>query len=493
MPKLTCFGGASMVGGNQLILEDNGSKMLLDFGIPFKISEKYFEEFLQPRPNAGLEDYLTTGLIPPLFGLYREDLLKIHQSIRDGKDALCLHDKPEFSLILLSHAHVDHCSYLELLDHRIPVMCSQLTQSIMKVMQETQYSELISFTVKTEEGRKPRSKSEKIIFSRNFYDSCSDTVNPFSHQIRGFPVDHSIPGASSYIIRTSEGLVIYTGDFRAHGINKDSTYDFINQVEQLKNRGEKILALITEGTTLQREDKSKFPSEIDVYDTLINTFKSHPDELLVVDFGPRNIERLILTLQAAQQVGRKVLLLLKDAFLLKELSTVSPSIPDPSHPNLAIFNKRRADYPEGWEKTLLEEYSSKILSAYEVRKNPQDYIFLFSFWDVNQLIDLKIPDGVYIYSSSEAYSEEQNIDMRRLANWLKLFSMKFIGNPDSKEPNEIFHVSGHAYPPVLKEVVERIEPEILIPIHTEKPELFKELVPHQKILIPTYGETLILK
>ena len=39
-------------------------------------------------------------------------------------------------------------------------------------------------------------------------------------------VDHSLPGATGYIIYTSEGPLIYTGDLRFHGRHKEWSYEF---------------------------------------------------------------------------------------------------------------------------------------------------------------------------------------------------------------------------------------------------------------------------
>jgi len=66
----------------------------------------------------------------------------------------------------------------------------------------------------------------------------SDTAFPF--QISAHPVDHSIPGATAYILR-GETTVAYTGDFRLHGKSEASTRDFIRQARDAS-------VLITEGT-----------------------------------------------------------------------------------------------------------------------------------------------------------------------------------------------------------------------------------------------------
>ncbi len=73
--RITLYGGAGEIGGNRILLEWDGAGWLLDFGIRFGATGKYFAEFVKPRTAAlGLRDYLRMELLPPLEGLYRDDL-----------------------------------------------------------------------------------------------------------------------------------------------------------------------------------------------------------------------------------------------------------------------------------------------------------------------------------------------------------------------------------------------------------------------------------
>jgi mRNA degradation ribonuclease J1/J2 len=48
------------------------------------------------------------------------------------------------------------------------------------------------------------------------------------------------------------------------------------------------------------------------------------------------------------------------------------------------------------------------------------------------------------------------------------------------------HVSGHASRPELKELIEKLNPKLLFPVHTERPEVFAELVKGEdiEVIIP---------
>jgi len=59
-------------------------RWLLDFGTRFGQNGRYFAEFLNPRVELGLRDYVRMGLVPPLDGLYRSDLSGNYPEIFGG-------------------------------------------------------------------------------------------------------------------------------------------------------------------------------------------------------------------------------------------------------------------------------------------------------------------------------------------------------------------------------------------------------------------------
>ena len=101
MVNLRFYGGIKEIGGNKILLEDNGTKIFLDFGMSFGRREKFFEEFLTPRAANGIGDFITMKLIPDIKGVYREDLLS-----HFGKKP----EEPDVQGVLLSHAHADHAN-----------------------------------------------------------------------------------------------------------------------------------------------------------------------------------------------------------------------------------------------------------------------------------------------------------------------------------------------------------------------------------------------
>ena len=80
----------------------------------------------------------------------------------------------------------------------------------------------------------------------------------------------------------------------------------------------------------------------------------------------------------------------------------------------------------------------------------------------------------FIYSSSEHFYEgEENEEERKIwENWMKHFKINF----------HKAHCSGHASKQELLEVVKKINPKVLIPVHTESPEEYKKVHGNVKIV-----------
>ena len=106
MVTLTFYGGINEIGGNKVLLEDNGTRIFLDFGMSFGRRALFFEEFLTPRSANGIGDFLTMGLIPDIPGIYRTDLLS-----HFGREP----EEADIQAVLLSHAHADHANYISFL------------------------------------------------------------------------------------------------------------------------------------------------------------------------------------------------------------------------------------------------------------------------------------------------------------------------------------------------------------------------------------------
>ncbi len=527
-----------MIGGNKILLEDGDSRLFFDFGTTFKTRDLYFEEYLKPRPGAGLLDMLEMDLLPPLEGLYRPDF------VPSGDVWARCHDRPGYRElervdgVLVSHAHVDHTGYISFLREDVPIYASATTAFIAKAMQDSSMADFekeVCYVTRRALDRgylKPQRESYR---QRPFCFADTPDLSPEAQEfwtrspnhilggdnkrrkgleaapfttdsaragdlpVRFFPVDHSVHGAGAWAVETSAGWVVYSGDLRWHGSAAEETKRFIHEVASLRPR-----LLLCEGTRIPKDaEASELEltnyTEREVYDRALRKVQTERG-LVIADFGPRNIERLETFLQIAEQTRRKLVILAKDAYLLEAMRLVSPSVPALSSSREMLLYQDLRYQVEPWDQNLRNQFGDRLVSARHAHDSPGDYILCFSFWDAKNLIDINVRGGTYVYSSSEAYSEEQEQDFRRLREWLSHFDIGSVGLPHerrqsiSKLPEEEqgLHSSGHASADDIMEFVREIGPRTVVPIHTENPNYFLEHLRNTdvEVAIREYGRSL---
>jgi len=216
------------------------------------------------------------------------------------------------------------------------------------------------------------------------------------------------------------------------------------------------------------------------------------------------VDRLLTFLQVARHTARKLAIQSKDAYLLKTVGLLEPQIPDiAGDDSIVIYQKTTASRsPDYWQRNIYEEYQHKTVLAADISSAQNQFILCFSFFDINELPSIRpAPDSLYVYSSSEPHDEEQEIDFRRLHQWLKHFNIRGFGLPVEEcdnwripEAEQGLHASGHACGTDLLKVVQEIKPEVLIPVHSRHPELYIKLLEGSNIdiILPEVGGTLEL-
>ncbi len=467
MVALTLYGGVGEIGGNKFLLEDSGTRILLDFGMSFGQRGLYFEEYLTPRPGNGLGDFLELGLIPDLKGIYRSDLLSV------------IGRKPEecgVQAVFISHAHADHVNYVSFLHEKIPLHCSETSLLILKALDEAKTRNIESEILNFKERPLLRKDCRKEPVQRKVKTFRSgEKIKLDNLEIVPLNVDHSIPGACGFIIHTSEGTILYTGDIRLHGTHGELTRGFLE-----KTSSKDIDYMLCEGTRIDQPSDGR--TEERVF-TECNEKTMKTGGMVVADFNFKDLTRVKTFLDVARKNGRKLMVHLSDAFLLKFLSQ-NPELnaPAPDDENILLYIPKKGSGTYADEDYTPEERQflglENTVKADEIKQD--NAVFCSSFYKMKELIDIKPVSGsTFIYSLSEPFNEDMAVSFERLKNWVEHFKLDFFQS----------HCSGHAPSNDLREIVATANPKKLFAIHTEKPELFRKIVPEGAgVLIPKQGK-----
>ncbi len=67
MTDITFHGGVNDIGGNKFLVEDKGTKILMDFGMSFGDEGKFFSQFMNARTSNSLADLFELGIFTKTF------------------------------------------------------------------------------------------------------------------------------------------------------------------------------------------------------------------------------------------------------------------------------------------------------------------------------------------------------------------------------------------------------------------------------------------
>ena len=432
---LTFYGGVGEIGGNKILVEDKDTRIMLDFGMSYADRRRFF---IDPLLSPGDErDLLEFGILPNIKGIYEFE-----------------ESAPSIDAVFLSHAHGDHWGYISFLKREVPIYCGETCAHILKSISATKVRHF-----------------ESDIRGLHFEAfRTGKTLTVGSIEVTPCHVDHSIPGAYGFVVRTSEGTLVYTADFRVHGTKPQLTRDFLS----LASKADPEL-LLAEGTNILGGEVT---SEAEV-GTKLNYLVSNTKNLVLANFSNVDVDRIRTFFEVAKQNDRVLAISLKQAYLINQLSS-DPNLNLPSaistNDRIAVFRRAKKRYYD-WEEEVMEKV--RTIDSEELRNDQGKFVVAFSMPDFKELVDIRPNAGsIFVLSTSEPFNEEQEFEFERLRNWLDHFGL----------PMYHVHCSGHIMPSELKTSIVEVNPRKLFPIHTEYPGLYaKYLSDATKIEIPTRG------
>ena len=384
--------GTHQIGGSAIEISTASTRIILDFGNELSLDEKYTPIDLD---IGGV----TKGL-------------------------------PDCDGIVISHYHMDHLGQLISVLPEIPLYMGELSKEIALIGAEYQN----------------RCLYLRLLGANTFRGGDAFSIGEI--RIRPLVIDHSAVDSYMFVIEAEGKRVLYTGDFRMHGLRHHVLHKLVDTYI-----GE-IDVLITEGTLLSR-DTDDCTSEVAVLEDISSYIQDR--KYVFVMCSSTNIDRIMGIWQ--NMPTDKVLIC--DAYQKRILDTMINNVYYESslyrrHDSPLVLNK--GSYPKYYMDhgfVSLVRGTEKFIS--QIKEFPKD--------------DVRI-----IYSMWTGYIEE-NLALKAL---LETY------------PTYICHSSGHVTKDDLIKFIELVNPDAIIPVHTDNPERLEELVPHRNVYVVNDNEPFII-
>lgn len=497
MVKLTGYGGVGEIGGNAFLIDDGKSRVFLDFGKRFGGANAredfqhrpgwgdYYDLLMRPRGGHQVHDLIMMDLLPPLPSIYRTDMGGLPAKSTDAG---------KIDLVVVSHPHSDHYGLMGYLKPETPAFMSSITKLTIESVQKTGTAapdeSLVRFKPADQElprTSKDRTAEEALAAMPERAIETGDTTDVGQWTINRFDVDHSIHGASGFILEPKGDAprIAYSGDLRLHGRHKERSERFLKAAEEAN-------VLMIEGTRVgsaHRHDPSLYrpTTEVEVgkaiEEVLTSPAMGKSKGFAAIAYPPRDMDRLISVTQAARKTNRKLVITDKQAHLLWGLHGAGhvEEVMDPvKSGDLVVLVSESVRAKQEAEKATRESGQSawsvwtrdvtdldaalhkadRTVTTQEIANDPRGYLVTMGSFTLNLLPGLLEPgkgNGAFIHSQTQPFNDEGIIKDYRLQRWLQWFGLADVDT----------HVSGHISRDDLLHILDESHAKTLVPIHTD--------------------------
>lgn len=270
-------------------------------------------------------------------------------------------------------------------------------------------------------------------------------LNPF--EVEFISMNHSLPEPNALAIRTPEGLVVHTGDWKF-----DATPLIGEKMDeqQLRDLGkEGVLALVCDSTNVFSEASDE--TEQDVRESLTKVIEQYAGKQIAVGCFASNVARVESIYHAARENGREVCLMGRSLWRIEGAGRATGYFKDVDD---FLTEEEALERPVGSVLYICTGSQGEPFSALNNLSAvaPQKNSVYFG------------PDDVVIFSSRVIPGNEKSITL--LQKRLKAKGIKIITDKEA-----LVHVSGHYAGADLEKMYQMLKPKIALPVHGEAMEL----------------------
>jgi ribonuclease J len=413
------LGGLGEIGLNMCVFEHSGSLLVVDAGLMFP------------------EDYMlgVDIVIPDMSFLFAR--------------------KDDIAAIVLTHSHEDHIGALPFLLREVhaPVYGTPFTIELVRY--------------KLEERDLLHRADLRPMLSRQKMNA-----GPFETEF--VRVSHSVVDGAGLGIRTPEGLLVHTGDFRiSHMPDKDDATD----VSRFARFGEEgVLALFSDSTNVEKPGYTL--SEWEIGQTLEKLVREAKGRVIVAVFAS-NVRRIQQIVETAARHGRKIAISGRSIEVSVRIACQLGYMAIPAGMEIDVDAVR--DYPDDEVVILTTGSQGEPMSALARVASGHHK-------------QLKVHKGDTVILSSKFIPGNE----RAIANIIN--SLYRQGAEVIYEKISDIHVSGHAFQEELKLMIHLTRPKYFVPVHGEYRHLIlhgrlarQVGVPRERVLVAENGDILEFK
>lgn len=402
--KVIPLGGLDGIGKNMTVIECGPDMMLVDAGL-------MFPDDSQPGIDLVLPDYT--------YVLENEDKLR-------G--------------IIITHGHEDHTGalpyLLQDLNNKVPIFSSKLTLGFIE-------GKLSEFRIRAPKFRELKGGSH---------------VNLGCLSVDFFSMTHSIPGALGIFVKSPQGTVMHTGDFKLDQTPIDGVTPDYAAITRFGKSGVDLLLSDSTNATVPGFTKS----EAEVGHSLYDAIKNAEGRVFVASFSS-HIHRLQQICDAAKACGRKIVVTGRSM----------------------LTNTRVAR-----ELGYLKIDENDLVDAYELNGIPENKVVVMCTGSQGEPLSalsrmangehktLSIHDGdTVIISATPVPGNEKAV--QQVVN-----SLAKLGCDVYDKHRCLVHVSGHGSQEELKLMLAMARPTYFMPVHGEAVHLRAHAKLGEKMGIP---------
>lgn len=425
--NITFHAGVLTIGGTLIEVAYEDSRIFFDFGSEYNPS-------LRPQPTT-LQELLDAGQVAYVDHIF-DPQLPVTGYGQEVENTFTN------TAVFVSHVHLDHTKIINYLDPKIPCYTLAGTKSLLNTLNIN------------DDFLFPRHDKSDGHNTRPIVGLADNEVVMIGEiKITVMPIDHDAYGSCAFLIETPDTKIAYTGDLRIHGYRKNDTFAFCEASKHCD-------MLMIEGVSVSFNDLDSPVGEKGTVDEPALIAQMHelltqnPDKQMTFNYYIANVERIMKMIEMSP---RTVVLDAYSAYVVKQAMDF----------DAYYYQLDDTDYNLDASKAIAFETLLQDTGSF--------------FWQLGptaiEHIDKLQSGGIYIHSNAQPLGEFDPAYLPFIQKFADL-GVEFIS----------ISCSGHAHPMDLIQVIDMIEPKILIPIHSLRPEILYNR--HGEVLLPEKGQTI---